>query len=70
MMKLTGSFMQLWVVNTAKVSNETMKMIKDVQCVVLIMPSMSTCINEDNDFIYCLISAFSEILFSEQHCGI
>jgi len=62
--------MQLWVVNTTKVSNETMKIFRDVQCVLLIMPSMSTCINEDNDFIYCLMSAFSEILFSEQHYGI
>ena len=42
MMKLTGSCMQLWVVNTTKVSNETMKMIKDVQCILLIMPSVNT----------------------------
>jgi hypothetical protein len=70
MMKLTGSFMQLWVVNTKKVSNEKMKMIKDVQCILLIMPSISTCIYEDNDFIYCFVFAFSEILFLEQQCEI
>lgn len=57
--------MQLWVVNTTKVSNEIMIMIKDVQCILLIMPSISTCIYEDNYFIYCFVSAFSEILFSE-----
>jgi hypothetical protein len=47
-MKLTGSLMQLWVVNTTKISNEKLKMMKDVQYILLIMPSVSTCIYEDN----------------------